>query len=121
MLVEIALRLIHLFTVNQAGMAYAAVGEGIDNRTSEPHGKEIVDKRPHNGPGCCNQHYEEYIHVTFGYSQISSRRHHHFRRERKEGTLNHHEQEHKPIARVFNKQIKQVVRTCIIRYGKGAH
>ena len=99
--VEIALGILHFRLIYKAGVTETAVGKGVNNRPTEPHGQKIVDQGADNGAECGEEHNKEYIHVTAGNGYVGSRRHHHLRGEWQKGAFYHHEQKHKHIAGVM--------------------
>ena len=64
MLAEVCLGALYLGFVNEANMANAAVGKGIDYGASKEVGQIVVDDCTYDGTQSAEHHYQGYVHLA---------------------------------------------------------
>ena len=99
--VKVGLGFLHLFGIDQAHVANAAVGEGIDHGPPDEQRQHIVD----NGPDECaqrgNHDNHDDVHVAVAGSKICCWRDNHLARERDKRALDSHQQQNGAVGQML--------------------
>ena len=81
MAVKVGLGLLHLLGIDEAHVADAAIGKGINHRTTDKQRQHIVDDSADKCSQRGNHDNHHHIHVTVAGGKVGRWRYYHFARE----------------------------------------